>query len=363
MKKGWRLGIVLCSSLGCTEGPGGRGTDDPTGYATSGGSGGGSAETGIGDETGTSSDAGSEDDDGPLPDAPQPVFECEPTSADSPKLAAQLSFAPAQPHPGDTLTVIARATNGTSRQDAPEMELSVESADGVLVHPTQTIEGGQALYYYAIPELPPGDICVLGLIEGQPEVSGRVRVTPRPAGPPATNGVFTVVSNHQWTCDEQPGWGNEVHVRVEDQHGQGLPGMTVDLELADTTDLESIYNDAENIPAQLVTDDNGNAMFFNAWPISDNGLLVFEISVAGHASDIATEITTGWWEDDLMGCKYCGQGTINVWGHWSYGVTFRLDPDRSEACVVANDHAGMEACGSPRHIHHHPQHVACWSAQ
>ena len=101
-------------------------------------------------------------------------------------------------------------------------------------------------------------------------------------------------------------------------------------------------------------------MAYDYWPISDNGLLVFNVSVDGVASDVATEITTGWWEDDLMGCNYCSTATVNVWGHWSHTVEFRRDPTATEACVVESDHAGMAACGEPRHIHHHPDVRACW---
>ncbi|MCH9688150.1 MAG: hypothetical protein K0V04_42355 [Deltaproteobacteria bacterium] len=293
---------------------------------------------------------------------PLPPFSCEQASAGSPLLDGVVVFDPAQPHPGDTLTVVVRATNGTSRQDAPPMDLEVTDRSGVRTVASQTIEGGEAVYYYSIPQVPEGELCLRGLVAGANEVSGKLTVTPRPPGPPIDGGIFKIVANHMWTCDEQPSFGNELHVWVRDENGQAMSGVPVAVRPADTTDLRSIYNgDAQPLPSEIVTGDDGHAMAFNYWPISDNGLLVFEVEVAGVASDIATEITTGWWEDDLMGCNYCNTATVNTWGHWSYTVEFQRDPSANEVCVVDNDHAGMTACGEPRHVHHAPGVQACWA--
>jgi len=359
-----RVGLGLCVGVllgGCVVGPGGG---EPFGPGPGQGVGTGSSpaeESGTDDgqsvgSTGEGSD-GVDESTGELP----PSFECAPVSADSPVLDGIVLFDPAQPHPGDTLTVIVRATNGLSRTDAPPMDLEVTSAAGVQTLSPQTMEGGEVLYYYAIPEVGPGDVCVRGIIEGGTEIGSAVEVTPRPAGPPIDGGIFKVVANHMWTCEEQPTFGNELHVWVRDEDGQGMEGVSVALDPADTTDLESIYNgDAEGLPNEIVTGADGHAMAFNYWPISDNGLLVFNVSVDGVASDVATELTTGWWETDNEGCNFCNIGSVNVWGHWSYTVEFQRDPSATEICVVENDHAGMVACGEPRHIHHHPDARACW---
>jgi len=295
------------------------------------------------------------------PEVPdEPPFACEPLQVDSHVLDGIVLFDPAEPHPGDTLTVVVRATNGLGRLDGPPLDLEVTSGSGTDVYSPQAVEGGEVIYYYAIPDVAEGDLCVTGLIDGAPEVSARVAVTPRPPSPPANQGVFKVVTNHQWTCGEQPTYGNEFDVWVLDENGVGIPGAVVDVGLADSTDLDSIYNDDGAIPSKLYTDGSGHYTGWNFWPISDNGLLVFQLSVDGAASDIATELTTGWWEDDLQGCNYCGEHGKNVWGHWSYTVVFQRDPVATEACVVDNDHAGMGACGTPRHIHHHPDVQACW---
>ena len=319
--------------------------------------------TGTGDDPGDddddSGDASSDGDDGSTGE-PLPPFACTVDALPSPVLAGQVIFDPADPHPGDTVTVIVRATNGLSRTDAPPMTLEVEHGGGAPQLAPQTIEGGDALYYYAVPDVGLGDLCVTGVIDGAPEVAAKVTVTPRLAGPGGD--VYKITANHMWTCDEQPNNGNELHVYVRDENGQPLEGVTVDVALADATDPGSIYNgDAEALPGSLVTGADGHANTFNYWPISDHGLLVFNVSVADGPSDIATEITTGWWEDDLMGCSYCGTPTVNVWGHWSYTVEFQRTPDANEVCVVPNDHAGMSACGEPRHIHHDPNATWCWT--
>lgn len=315
---------------------------------------------------GTTSAEGGETADGETGDAtgePLPPFSCDAVVAQSPVLDGLVIFDPADPHPGDTLTVIVRATNGLSRADAPPMELEVTDRDGVQTLQPQTTEGGQVLYYFAIPDVPEGDVCLRGLIDGATEIGGKVTVTPRPPGPVVAGGIYKVVANHQWTCDEQPGFGNELHVWVRDENGQGMPDVAVSVRPADSTDLDTIYNgDGQPVPGEIVTGSDGHAMLYDYWPISDNGLLVLEVSVAGLASDIATEITTGWWETSPSECNYCNIPTVNVWGHWSHTVEFQRDPSATEICMVETDHAGMAACGEPRHIHHHPDVRACWGA-
>lgn len=293
----------------------------------------------------------------------EPPFTCDPLPANGELLDAIVLFDPAAPHPGDTLTVIVRATNGLGKSEAPPLQLEVKDHDGVRLVDPQTVEGGEVLYYFALPDVALGDICLRGLVNGVTEASASITVTPRPPSPPREQGgVFKVVENHMWTCEEQPDWGNELHVFVRDEQGQPLAGRVVEVRLADSTDPGSIYNAGEQpVPTELVTDDNGHAALFNYWPISDNGLLVLKLAVAGVASDIATEITTGWWED-FNGCRFCDQPLRNVWGHWSHTVTFQRTQGVDGACRVPTDHAGMNPgkCGAPRHIHHAPGATDCW---
>ncbi len=338
--------LLALVTAGCLGSLGGQGSDAGAGDDAAGG------------DDGTAGEDGST----PPADAP-PAFTCAPPQASSTHIAGVVGFDPADPHPGDTLTVLVRSTNGTGRADAPAMQLTAQTATGTSTRDPQTVEGGDALYYYEIPDLPLGDVCVVGKIDGADEVAAKITVTPRPAvsNPDV---VYKVTVNHQWSCAEQPSCGNYIEIRVVDENDVGIPGATVTIGQAGTT-VPPIYNDTDptSIPSSVVMDDNGHFEGQNYWPINENGLQVFKLSVAGAASDVATEITTGWWEDDLHGCNYCNTYCVNVWGHWSYSVTFKRTPGATEVCEVENDHGGMTACGAPRHIHHDPAHRACWPVQ
>ncbi len=356
-----RVGVLAAALAWLASGCPGGGDDAAPGDDDAGDD--DAADDDAGDDDGGDDDAGDDDggdDDGGDDDATP--FTCEPTATTSPVLAAAMHLDPADPHPGDTLTVIVRSTNGTEPGDAPPMAMQAEHAGGVVLEPTTMVAGGgDTLYYYAIPDVPPGDVCLLGLIDGtEPEIAGKVTVTPRPAGPPLTDGVYKVVQNHQWTCAEQPTYGNEIHVYVRDELGNGVPGAVVRVRYADSTDPGSIHNGGGDIPETVTTDGSGFYLGYDYWPISDHGFLVFQLEVDGEPSDVATELTTGWWEADDGGCNYCGTYGINVWGHWSHTVVFQRDPAATEICVVDTDHAGQAACGAPGHLHHHPTHQACW---
>ena len=360
MAKQWLGGgAVVCLALltgactgdvGSDEGGGHGGGSAASGGQTSGS--GGSGQGGTNHSGGAGGSGGSE------------PFTCAQEPTASPALAAMMLFDPAEPHPGDTLTVIVRTTNGTAPANAPNLVMQAEgAAGGVVEQTTMKAGGGDTFYYFAIANVRPGDVCLLGLIDGStPEISGKVTVTPRPPGPPLTQGVYKVVTNHQWTCAEQPTYGNEVHVQVLDENGQGVPGAVVDVRYADSTDPGSIYNDGGDIPDTVTMDGSGAFVGYDYWPISDNGLLVFKLSVAGYPSDVATELTTGWWETNDAGCNYCNTYGKNVWGHWSHTVIFQRDPSAVESCEVDTDHAGQSACALPGHLHHHPQQRACWPA-
>jgi hypothetical protein len=170
------------------------------------------------------------------------------------------------------------------------------------------------------------------------------------------------VQNHQWACGEQPTFGNEIHVQVLDENGNGVADVPIDVSYADSTDPGSIYNGDQPIPDTVNTDGSGSVVGYDYWPISDSGLLVLRLAVAGEPSDMATELTTGWWETNDDGCNYCSTYGINVWGHWSHTVTFQRDLGSSEICVVPTDHAGQTNCAIPGHVHHHPTYQACWPA-
>lgn len=353
--------LTACAGGGGSDDPtvvfdGSQGTDDDTGPAQDSS---GSTST----DTSTTATANTTDPDTGSESTGDPVVphSCDAQPTDSPILAANVWFDPAEPHPGDTVTVVVQAGNGLGAGEAPNMQLQVDHAAGPTVLEPTMRAGGAALYYYAIAEAQLGDLCVLGLIDGAPEMSAKVTVTERPPGPAVGAGPFKVVENHQWTCEEQPDFGNELHVWVRDEAGAGLPGVTVRVDPVDSADLASLYNPEQPLPQTLVTGDDGHALMYVYWPITDHGFFVMDVSIDGTASDIATEITTGWWEDDGQGCRYCPPDRpVNVWGHWSHTITFVRDPAATELCRVPTDHAGQQACGAPGHLHHAPDVVACW---
>ena len=322
------------------------------------------------------------DGDGSLPDMDEPespppdatdaaeeetveIFTCTPPSASSPVLDGVLVYDPADPHPGDTVTVIVRSRE-LDRPEAPPMVLDELSSAGTRSWDVNAMAGGKALYYYAIPDVEPGDHCLTGKIDGADEIAGKFTVTPRPSPPEKCHGgIFKVTTNHLWTCDEQPEWGNVIRIEVVDASGAPMSGIPVRIGWPDTTE-RPIYNDTEppepsEIPGVVETGGDGVFSGFNYWPINVNGYMVFNLSVDGCASDTATEITTGWWETDNDGCRFCSEGYThrNVWGHWSTTVVFELDTSTDQACVVPSDHAGQQGC-AVSHIHHAPGRTACY---
>ncbi len=344
--------LCLVLAFACTFDSVTGGPDDPTPTGTDS-----AADTSTSD---TSSTEDSSSDTTTTTTDTSPPFTCEPSAATGARIGGDLRTHPVDPHPGDTLVVTVRSTDGTSRTEAPDMVLHALDERGSQPRGPQAIEGGAAVYYFAVSDLVSGDVCLEARIGDAVEASGKVTVTPRPPVDTST-GVYKVTTNHQWTCGEQPTYGNEVHIAVLDASGQGVAGAEVEVILPTTT-VPPIYNDTEpsSIPARLAMDGSGRFVGYNSWPSHDNGLMVFELSVADAPSDIATEITTGWWEDDLAGCNYCNTYGINVWGHWSHTIVFQRDASATQACLVPTDHGGMSACGEPRHIHHDPDHPACW---
>jgi hypothetical protein len=299
------------------------------------------------------------------PEAAPPPFHCDAAAATSPVLAGSFLFDPADPHPGDTITVLVKSAN-YKQSNAPTMTLDATTAAGTSTEDVTIMSGGSGvIYYYAVPDVPLGDVCLLTHIDGAAELAGKITVTPRPAPPPSPAGVYKVTQNHQFTCQEQVPWGNEFHVAVLDAQGNGVPGAVVNVRLPDTTDLATIKNaDTKPVPKTLTMDSTGHYDDYFWWPSNDNGFTIFDLSVEGTASDTATEISSGWWETDDTGCRYCDPSQpINVYGHWSHRIVFRLDPNATDACVVPSDHAGMSACPTHGHAYHAPSHEACWQVR
>lgn len=352
---GSALAIVAC--VACSSSP-----DDP-------------ADAGGVIDTGTPNRPdGAPSSDG-APDAQQPPpFSCTPASGAANTLKGELLFDPKDPHPGDTVTVLLKsAGQGTTQGNAPKMTLEATGAKGTITAPTQITAGvlgaKGVVYHFEIPDVALGDVCVLAKIDGKtPELAGKIMVTPRPPPPPAPGGVFKVTTNHQLTCQEQVPWGNELHVAVYDENGKGVPGAKVRVFAPDTTDWSNVKNNDQThpFPKTLTMNASGKWDDYFWWPSNTNGFFVMELAVDGVASDVATEITSGWWETDANGCRYCDPSNpINVYGHWSHRIQFKRDPKATTMCAVGSDHAGQKACGAPGalgHLYHDPSHQACWPA-
>ena len=111
------------------------------------------------------------DDDTDDDDDTAPPFTCDVVQTSSPQLAAEMYFDPADPHPGDTLTVIVSSTNGTAPGDAPSMTMRAEGAGGVTLEQASYVAGGgETRYNYDVDDLPIGDICLLGCPVGPSRV-------------------------------------------------------------------------------------------------------------------------------------------------------------------------------------------------
>jgi len=155
--------------------------------------------------------------------------------------------------------------------------------------------------------------------------------------------AFKVVSNHQWTCEEEYTWAINVDTIVLDETGAPLPGVRV---LVEHAPCETATDHPP--PTEVVTGEDGTVRWENY-----NPRCFFHERVAEAPSDTAIEIYTGIWEDQDDGaggrCNYCSTYAENVWGHWSYTITFRRTPGATELCEVPTDHAGQARCSPLLH--------------
>lgn len=305
----------------------------------------------------------------PQPDAPP--FACT-LPAVSPTLALVARTHPGAVRAGQALTVALHSGN-TAPNNAPALELELTDAAGQrTLTPQARGGGGQASWFFTAADLPAGEACLVvrRVGGGAVELAQKIDVLPAQAQPRG-NGVWKVKSHHQWRCDEQPTNGNGLIVEVRDEQGKGVAGATVRLRVSDDTVFPvkpdtSATNWADHAhPKSMTTDGNGRAELTTPWgwgirtPIDGRpSWLIFLVSIDGGASDTATEITTGLWETDAQGCNYCSKSAVNVYGHWSYTVTFQRDPTATEICDVGTDHAGQSAC-THEHLYHHPTRPSC----
>jgi hypothetical protein len=267
------------------------------------------------------------DDGGPPPPA------C-PTLAERPEA---ISFLPPEPWDGgsvrvrvtgpDGLTNVAIDVTGTAPAPAPAW-IGVEGS-------------GPYAWSWSLSPLAAGDYCVV--FRADPGATVYQRAPLRVAdGPPPGTPVYKVVANHQWTCEEEYTWAINVDTVVLDEAGAPLPGVRVLVEHAPCDTAED-----HPPPAEVTTGGDGTVRWENY-----NPRCFFHERVADGPSDTAIEIYTGIWETqrDESGadCNYCSTFAENVWGHWSYTITFQRLP-ATEVCEVPGDHAGQSRCSPLLH--------------
>ncbi len=330
-------------------------------------------DTDTGADTGTTDESGSTGDgDGDPSDTDDdPPFSCEP-SPTTPTLALSSWQHPAAGLlAGQTVTLVVQSQN-TNKADAPPLTATLVNSQGArTIDPVLPSGGAKPVWQLSLAGLALGDNCVE--VRNGANVEYAVKIvgaSPSP-GVPRGDGVWKITRHHQWTCEEQPTYGNLLQVYVKDEFDSPVPGATVNLRWTDDAsfpvppDAAAQTWEAHGQPKTLTTDANGFAELFTPWgqgirsPIDAKpSYVVFLVSVAGGASDVATEITTGWWETDEFGCKYCEQEAVNVYGHWSHTIEFKRDPAALQVCEVGTDHAGQAGCSAP-HLFHDPLNASC----
>ena len=273
-------------------------------------------------------DGGSDAD---APDVPPPA--CDPVAGS----AFSLAFRPATPWVGGSTRVSATGPD-------PLANVGLEAAGpGASPAPTWIGVDGTGPYTWSWSVVFPaaGEWCLTFRADPDGTVYQRALVTVTPDAPPVA--PFKVVGNHQWTCDEEYTFAINVDTVVLDETGAPLPGVRV---LVEHAPCETAADHPP--PTEVTTGDDGTVRWENY-----NPRCFFHERVADAPSDTAIEIYTGIWEEqDAAGggtCNYCSTYAENVWGHWSYTITFQRVPGAVELCEVPTDHAGQAACSPLLH--------------
>ncbi len=274
-----------------------------------------------------------------VPDlGPEVALDVPPPACDSVAGSGfSLAFRPAAPWVGGATRVSVTGPDGLTN-------VAVEaSGPGASPAPTWIgVDGsGPFTWSWSIVFPAAGAWCVTFRADPDGTVYQRALVTVAPDAPPAA--PFKVVSNHQWTCEEEYTFAINVDTVVLDETGAPLPGVRV---LVEHAPCETAADHPP--PTEVTTGDDGTVRWENY-----NPRCFFHERVADGPSDTAIEIYTGIWEEqDAAGggtCNYCSTYAENVWGHWSYTITFQRVPGAVELCEGPTDHAGQAACSPLLH--------------
>lgn len=278
-------------------------------------------------DTETGTDADIEEADADVEEEPPPPI-CEPVTGSG----ITISTDPSAPWDGGSARV---RVSG----DVPltNVQLAVEGDEPVPVPSWIEVVGdGPWTWSWSLSSLRTGSYCLTFSADPDSRVYQRAPLLVTGEAPPVA--PFTVVENHQWTCEEEYTWAINVDTIVLDEVGVPIPGVRI---LVEHEPCETAEDHPP--PSELITDDDGFARWENY-----NPRCFFHQRIAESPSDTAIEIYSGIWEDQ-EGCNYCSTFAVNVWGHWSYTITFQRTPGAGEICEVPTDHAGQSRCAPTLH--------------
>jgi hypothetical protein len=315
---------------------------------------------------------GGRGDGSPGGDAGQDVapFTCEIPAA-SPTLDPVNWQHPLAPRAGQTFTLALQSQN-TKGRNAPDLTAEITDRNGTRsIGQSMVIGDARALYYFSFGALARGENCIAIKNGDNVEAAYKIVAEESPAEERG-DGVWKIRVNHQWTCQEQPEWGNLLTVKTFDESGAPVGGVPIQLSWTDDTVYPVAPDDTamsfaeHGQPKMMTTNEAGVAELLTPWgtgirsPVdSKPGYVVFNVAVASGVSDVATEISTGIWENDPNGCDFCAADLRNTYGHWSYTVEFQRSSTAEEVCEVGIDHAGQQGC-MVQHFYHEPDRPSCW---
>ncbi len=164
----------------------------------------------------------------------------------------------------------------------------------------------------------------------------------------ASGFTFKVTKNHQLSCTEQVENGNHVIVKVIDEAGAPLSGVTVEY----WPDYNYPNSASANAPQGEGVTTGGQLDFNNLWPGclstcpdgKTNQMVKYFFKIKDQSSDTAAEISSGIWGNECAGAGYgsfCNINAVNVWGHWAYEIIFQKKAGDLAVDEIPTDHAGQ----------------------
>ncbi len=177
-------------------------------------------------------------DDGPaLPDGQPtspdsawdaaPPFSCTLATA-TPSLKPAAWRHPSAPRSGQTVTVSLQSRISPKPTKPAVLSTTLINRAGSRVINAYDVAGGKYwIYHIPVAGLAPGENCITVRKGKNVELALKIKAAPAGKGEARGAGVWKVVKNHQWRCDEQPTYGNFIKVKVLDEKGAAVKGARV----------------------------------------------------------------------------------------------------------------------------------------